>query len=262
VSAWLREGLVDFVVPMLYRDFVLDANMPIGWLVEAAHARDMSVYGMLQPYRYDESRRFHTAANASPAMLRAGAANFLASGVDGLYTWFLPWPLGSEERSILSELGDPDLLREGDKHYFLRRRCEEAGEYDYGADLPLSIPSADPAGRREIPFAIADDPENNRVQRIRLRIGVSNLVTADGLEVLLNGESLGSDPCRRTPIRSRDPYAGQLLEFDLERVRPRMGQNTLELSLKGRPAGLEGGIVVEDVEILLDYGTFPASLEG
>ena len=39
-------------------------------------------------------------------MMRAAAANNWARGVDGLYPWFLSWPLGQGERSVkaLAEL--------------------------------------------------------------------------------------------------------------------------------------------------------------
>ena len=258
VRAWLREGLVDFVVPLVYADFVLDANMPIGWLVEEAHECDVSVCGMLQPYRRDESRRFYTAENATPAMMRAAAANFWEAGVDGLYTWFLSWPLGDVQRGILTQLGDPELVREADKHYFLRRRSEACSGHEYESPLPLEIPSADPGKRYGIPFSIADDTQNNRVRRLALRAAVSNLVSADGLEVRLNGAALDPRTCRRDPIRSRDPYAGQLLEFDLQGARPRKGHNLLEISLLQRPDGLVGGVTVEDVEIIVEYGAYPA----
>ena len=55
VRQWLEEGLVDYVVGLLYIDFKLDPDMPIDWLIEAAHAADISVYGMLQPYVRDEN---------------------------------------------------------------------------------------------------------------------------------------------------------------------------------------------------------------
>ena len=97
------------------------------------------------------------------------------------------------------------------------------------------------------------------MRSIRLRIGVSNLVSADRLEVRLNGTPLATGCCRRAPIRSRDPYAGQLLEFCLEKLRPRKGRNVLEISLRDRPADFEGGIVVEDVELLVEYGTYPTA---
>lgn len=193
-------------------------------------------------------------------MLRAAAANFLAEGVDGLYTWFLPWPLGSEERSILTELGDPDRIAAGDKHYTLRRHCKAAEEYDYGAGLPLSITRASSDDRRKIRFTISDDMGSDRIQQIGLSIGISNLVTGDALEIALNGCVLDLETCRRSPIRSRDPYAGQRLEFALRPTQLCGGRNEIEFVLHERPTGLEGGIVVEDVEISVEYGTYPSTL--
>ena len=99
------------------------------------------------------------------------------------------------------------------------------------------------------------------MSRVLLRIAVSNLVTADRLEILLNGERLARETCRRDFIRKRDPYSGQWLEFHLEKVRPQKGRNLLEVSLCGRPAGLVGGVTVEDVEIIVEYGAYPATLE-
>ena len=54
VRTWLQQGLVDFVVPLFYPVMVLDPDMPIDWIVQAAHEADVSVYGMLQPYVRDE----------------------------------------------------------------------------------------------------------------------------------------------------------------------------------------------------------------
>ncbi|MCZ6679904.1 MAG: hypothetical protein O7E52_21940 [Candidatus Poribacteria bacterium] len=257
VNTWLQEGLVDFVVPMVYAFFILDANMPIGWLVQAAHENDIAVYAMLQPYYRDESRRFHSVTHATPAMMRAAAANFWELGADGLYTWFLPWPLGDTERATLTVLGDPELVKEGDKHYFLRRSSEATSGHDYEAFLPLEIPAADASQRHRIPFTIADDTENDNLHSVQLCIGISNLVTADRLELRLNGKSLENETCRRTCIRPNDPYAGQWLEFDLEKVRPEKGQNVLEIALQERPAGFVGGVTIEDVEILVKYGVLP-----
>ena len=33
VRGWLREGLVDFVVPVLYAYFDVDGDMPVEWLI-------------------------------------------------------------------------------------------------------------------------------------------------------------------------------------------------------------------------------------
>jgi hypothetical protein len=256
VETWLQEGLVDYAAPLLYLSMVLDADLPIGWLAERAHQREISVYPVLQPYRHDDSRRFHPRANATPAMVRAAAANYWRQGADGLYTWFLGWPLEDQERRILSELGDEELIREKDKHYFLRRRCAQAGEHDYPGQLPLEIPAPDQGGDHPLRFGIADDPGNDRVQRIRLRLGIANLVSDHALRLRLNGRPLAG-PCRRSPLRPVDPYAGQWVEVELDRGAIRRGENLLELALLRRPEDLVGALVVEDMEVLVEYGIYP-----
>lgn len=252
VRTWLNEGLVDFVVPLVYAFDVVDANMPIAWLVDAAHESDVSVYGMLQPYRREKERNYNR-EYATSAMMRAAAANFWGAGVDGLYTWSLRWPLGDVERGILTEMSDPDATKEGDKHYFLRRCHDLIADHDYGAFLPLQIPSTETGRRYEIPFVIADDTHDHHACSVHLKIGVNNLVSADALDVLLNGCSLSGETLRRTSFRSQLPYGGQWLEFDLESIRPRKGLNVLGVVLNGRPAGLVGSVTIEEVEICVQY---------
>ena len=260
VRTWLKEGLLDFVVPLLYPTFLLDPDMPIDWLVEAAHESDVSVYGMLQPYVRDESRRFYTVEHASAENTRAAAANFWDRGVDGVYTWFMKWPLGDAERRTLTEIGDPQLVAEADKCYLLRRRDTLADLLGYVAAIPLAIPEADPGRRYTIPFYVADDvqADADRVRQVRLRINVGNLVTADRLTLLLNGESLAGETLRRSYGGTVAPYDAQWFELQLDSVRPQKGPNILELSLDSRPRGLEGGVVVEDVEVVVKYGPYPS----
>ncbi len=264
VRTWLKEGLLDFVVPLLYGYNRLDPDMPIDWLIEAAHEEDVSVYGMLQTYVSDLSTGSETRAYPTREMMRAAAANYWARGVDGLYTWFMRWPHGDAERAILSELGDPDLIKEGDKHYVLRRRSPEGPGTDYGASLPVSIPSADPAVRYSIPLYIADDIEgaSDRIGAVKLRIRIMNLVTPDRLTVLLNGQSLSKETCLREFGQNTPHIAprGQWLEFHLRRVRPNKGRNVLEISLNERPPGLEGGVTVENVEVIVEYTPYPPGL--
>lgn len=76
-----------------------------------------------------------------------------------------------------------------------------------------------------------------------------NLVGADRLEVKLNGSALADEFLRRTSHR----YEFQWLEYTLLRLRPKRGRNTLAVTLKSRPVGLEGGVTVEQVEILVEY---------
>ena len=257
VETWLNEDLLDFVIPSSYSIFTLDSQMPIDWIVEAAHQQDVSVYGILQPFYHDGGRTNTNVKHVSPDMMRAAASNFWQSDVDGLCTWFMNWPLEDAERRILSEIGDPDQTQEGNKHYFLRRRTENPDRFSYEAELPVPI-KADPEQTHEISFTISDDPENRRIGRMRLRLNVADLVPPDRFEVSLNGVSLESEPCRRTP-RWHDAFTGVWLEFDLDKVRPVRGANTLQLALRERPEGFEGEISIDDVELIVEYDLYAAS---
>ena len=267
VKTWLIEGLLDYVVPMFYLDFVLDCNLPIQWLTTTSH--DCSVYPMLQPYYDSEEvgrRLLPTTHHCTLPQFRAAAANLWAAGADGLYTWFLQWPLQPQDRAILTELSDPELLIEKDKHYFIRRRqnllpppegvLDGNVPFDYESFLPIEVSHGD-ASHFEIPFNIADDCSNPQVDGVLLRLAVVNLVTADVVELLLNGKSLSIERSTRRQLGQHVPYEGQWVEVELHEVRPQQGENTLSFCLSGRPAGLECGVVLEYLEILVSYTLFP-----
>ena len=265
VRTWIREGLVDYLAPILYIDFTLDVDMPIDWVIEAAHAKDISVYGTLQPYIRDEATGSAPAAPKriypTPENVRAAAANYWRRGADGLYAWFMQWPLGDTQRRILTELGDPELIREADKHYVLHAGSERADEMGYPASLPLKIPGPEPGKRYPIPFSISDDIEGkaDRIRQVVLKLHIDNLLTADRLTVLLNGQSLAEEICLRDYADNIVPYQGQWLEFHLRKVRPRKGENLLEISLDERPPHMGMGISVEWVEVRVDYGFYPTT---
>ena len=272
VRRWIAEGLVDYAVPMMYGYLQLDPNMPIDWLIEGARDSDTSVYAMLHPYEDRGVIEGTDVVYAPIETMRAAATNYWTRGADGLYTWFLNWPLGDRERGLLTEMGDSDLAKEGNKRYVLPRRHQQSAELGYIQVLPLDISKADPSKRYEIPFHISDDIESTskRVRQVVLKVRISNAVSADRFTFLLNGKSLASEKCMRDFARYPrgrpsphivDQYHGQWLEFHLEKVRPRIGPNMLEVSLDGRPPKLGGGVAVENVEIVVEYGPYPSGLD-
>ena len=265
VRSWLNQGLLDYVTPaVFYYPLDLDPDLPLDWVVEAAHENDASVYPPLAPYinAWTGSR---TKEFATASMFRAAAGNYLDRGADGLLTCFLPWPLGHEQRALLTELGDHESLRRGDKRYILRRRDASADEVGCEhAALPLEIPLDRLGEIHEVPFHISDDVdrEARRIRRIVLKLVVGELLTADRVTILLNGESLDGERCLRSPRPGVSPYSAQVLEFDLAEVRPRKGRNVLAVSLDERPPGLDAGITVESVEVIIEYGRYPSALNS
>ncbi|MCC7262312.1 MAG: hypothetical protein IT369_07315 [Candidatus Latescibacteria bacterium] len=254
VRAWLAQGIVDWVLPMFYPYFPLDGDMPIEWLCEAAALAGVPVYGRLQPWVRDPSTGAGHRVLADLATLRGAAANFLAKGCAGIYTHSLSWPLGEAERGLLQELGDHARLRAGDKRYILTRRQEEARSMGYGAPLPLAIPGADPEQRYRLPLFVADDlAAAAALRRVSLKMKVLGMVGPDQLGLWLNGESLAAAPRVHRPSDPLLPYDGLELELELQAVRPRPGRNWLEVALLARPAGLAGGLSIEEVELRVEY---------
>ena len=194
-------------------------------------------------------------------MMRAAAANFWDRGADGMYTWFLHWPLGDVERSILTQLSDPERLREADKHYVLSRSAQSAVAVGYGALLPLEIAADDVGTRHQIPFYIADDVADSaeRIRQVVLKIRMRDLVSADRLAFYLNGESLAGATVLRDYGELAAPYDWMWLEFHLETVRPNKGVNLLEIALEARPEGLISSLKVEDVELMIEYGSYAST---
>ena len=263
VRTWLKDGLVDWVMPIRFGYQLLDPNMPIDWLIEAAHESDISVYGMLEPYVGHQNTGEAERVWPTSEQMRAAVANFWSRGVDGLYTTFMRWPLGDTERRILTELGDPDLVKEGDKHYVLARTAQEAnGAPHYKSPLPFEIAATDTGTRHPVPFYIADDIEGSpdRIRQVTLRIRVYDLVSQDRLTFLLNGQSLANETVLRDYYSHINAYGGQWLEFHLKNVRPRKGNNLLEITLDGRADRLASPLRVENLEILVEYGSYPSVL--
>ena len=244
VRSWLKDGSLDYVAPLYYGYFLLDPTLPFDSLSEAAHAYGKEVYPVIQPYFLEHEK------HATPAMFRAAIANYWARGADGLIIapWFR-WPFEEAQKAILSEIGDPEVMIEKNKHYFVSPRLTDAATLGYSHPLPLELKRADPNVKGEIPFFIADDCSSDRIDRVRLRLRVRNLASADPLKVELNGVSLEDEWLRRTSHR----YEFQWLEYLLMRERPSKGDNVLSVTLESRPEGPEGGLTVEQLEVLVEY---------
>ena len=88
------------------------------------------------------------------------------------------------------------------------------------------------------------------------------MVSADNLVIELNGQSLANEPVRRDYGDKISPYNSQWLEFDLLTIRPRKGDNSLDFVLISRPADLTRTLVVEEIELLVEYGPYPSKFSS
>ncbi|MBM3933621.1 MAG: hypothetical protein FJ319_04875 [SAR202 cluster bacterium] len=264
VRAWLKEGLLDYVVPMLYIYADFDINMPIDWIIGPAHEADVSVYGFMQHYARSTFSGAPINVYPTTEMARAVIANHWDRGVDGIYTHALHWPFGSLECSILTEMGDPEIVREADKRYFLNKRTEKGAEMGYPAPLPVTLSSAALGTPHEIRFRIADDVEGNskQVRLVKLKVLVTNLLAADTIRFKLSGKPLDDEHVTSYHgggVSLRD-FRSTIQEFNLGSVRPKKGDNVLTVSLDSRPEDMAGDATVEEVEVIIEYTPFPSGI--
>ena len=243
VAAWLKEGLLDFAVPNVYAHLQMDADFPFEWLVDLAQPAGCEVYPVL-------GSKLESAESGAPYAglehFRAAAAVYWGKGADGLYIPWFKWPPRTEERDILTEIADPDIVAEQPKRYVLPSRTSATDKYGYVAQLPIPLEVGREPPGHTICLTVADEPERARAL-LRLRLGQST--SHDSMTVSLNGRELPNESSRRTS----HGYNYAWIEYPLERGLLRRGRNEVGVTLHSRPHNLTSQVVLEGVELRVDY---------
>ncbi len=262
VSTWIKEGLLDFVVPLYYVAPQIDTDYPFDWLVDLARGTRCRVYPALwdrvgRPPEEDTEPVGQQQAAASHYY--AGAAAYWDKGADGLYLPRFRWPIGPRERGLLSEISQVDLLKGKPKHYVVRGHHEGSAGYGYRAQLPLILTPGLDAPGQTVTLFIAD---NARGQSVTLRVRLHYTTSHDLLTVSLNGQRLPKESSRRTshgysPTEAPNgrglgygiPHSW--LEYPVPSGLLRKGRNQVGIALHSRPSNLAGEIVVGGVELIV-----------
>ena len=270
VRRWVDNQVVDYFVPMMYHYMQLDPDMPVKWLLDLLENKNIGVYPLLQPYIKDKTldRDLHgeheldAMIYADKEHFRSAASNLSRQGVDGFYSWFLKWPLGDEQKTILNELKDTETLKYLNKTYCLAKRVKGAADLGYDTSIPIEIPSS--SGDGEIKFNFAEEVEDLQGHKIEtiLSLRVKGIVNDDELNVSVNGVKVNhllskryrSEYIRRPPSpHIIEPYSGQVLEFNLTENNLVTGLNKLSVCLSKRPDRLDSAIILDDVNIKVKY---------
>ena len=244
VASWIEQNLLDFVVPNVYEDRQIDSDFPFEWLLKLSQSNRCEVYPALQ-CRVES----HKEQPATAAHFCAGAAAYWSKGADALY---LPWPIETDQRHLLSIIGDPELLEELPKHYVVRRKSEVAERHMYDSPLSLTLTTGLDSPGQIVPLYLADASD---VARVTLRLQLSETTTHDAMTVSLNGQALAADTCWRTTIG----FAKAWLDFPVPRGAIRRGQNEVGVAVHRRPENLDAQVVLESVELKVEYPQHEAS---
>lgn len=243
VPAWIEQGSLDFVVPLVYEDRQLDADAPIEWLVDAARDTRCRVYATLQDEIGPDSR---VAANID--QYRAGAAAHWAKGADAIYLPWFKWPHSPESRDLLGKIHDPTLISRGSKHYVVRRDHEVSASQRHKSQLPAKIEVGKKAAPTVVRFYVADD--FSVPMRSTLRLTLYDHTSHDDAVVVLNGRELALADAWRT-TRS---YTHVVLDFSLDAGALQTGTNEVSVIIRSRPANLGTELPrLDGMEVLVQY---------
>lgn len=272
LRAWLADGLVDLVVPTM-PGMLMDAEMPIAWLAEAAHDAGARVYPQLSGVPYDDRSHLPTIE-----MYRAAATRLHALGADGLYLQDLPWPHGPREYHILREMGDRDIYARKAKHWVAPRQAAPPHPHLPARSLPAVLQEGEVV---TVALHVDDDlaaaRADGELAGASLGVRVVQYCPEDELAFRLNGEAIA-------PARVETFYGGLVsytaargglperintydwFEFDLSLDGApggvRRGQNRVEVTLARRFAPLAADRVLHGVEIRVAYREPPVTVGG
>ena len=232
IETWLGEGLLDFVVPNVYTEMPLDPEFPFAWLLDLAAPSGCQVY----PALGREGGGVET--------YRGAAASYWHRGAHGLYLPWFAWPVGPQERQILSEIGDLDALARESKTYRVAASQDACAKRGYRAQLPLELGAEAGNAVRTIAFYSADDGASASA---RLRLRIRDLSRRDQLEVAINGVVVPAEGFQYDPVG----YLAGWLAAAIPSAALRSGRNKIGLRIVARAPKLKSKLIVEAAEVLI-----------
>ena len=238
VATWISEGLVDFVVPNVYGHIPIDTDFPFDWVTEMARGTKTEVYPAMGSISGGDREGY-----ASVNHYRAAAAAYWDRGADAIYLPWFRWPVGPEERQLFSEMGDPDVLAELPKRYFMAPQNAGNQKFGHVSELPVDLEIGQP---KTVAMHVAENPDRAEAT---LRIRLDQSTSLDAMTVSLNGTTLDHDSRKYTPFG----YTYSTTEFDLPKGMLIRGRNEITVSVDSRPAKLGRTVVLSALEIDIDY---------
>lgn len=275
VATWIKEGLVDFVVPS---DFMhIDMNMKTDDFVNLAKGTDCKIYPAIHNrISMDGPNEHYRLMNL--ANMRAAAQNFYGFGADGVspynYQFAFERRAGAHRSSAyaatmwpaalgwLRELRYPDEIGERDRHYLFYSVFKEPHKSPTGfsndENIYLDRAQSDPEGRRR--FRMAEDFSDAHL-RTTMQFKAVGLADDEKLDIKINGTQVPIDYITRVQDKNgQNMYEGDplppfylyIIDMNWEttgREQPLVfGDNELAVRLDSTEANKEGKVSIEELE--------------
>jgi len=269
VATWIKEGLVDYVVPTDF--FYTDFNAKTEDFVKLAEGTDCKIYPAVHPIIcWGDEPGIMNLAN-----YRAAAQNFYAYGADGLetYNYQYHWgrrvfphrPKGWEAYMWPSALGyfhelrDAQTVSQSDRHYLFYPLWSRPAETDFCHDERIKLDRAGSNLNGSQCFRIAEDLSNPKL-RVTLQFKAVGMSEDDVLEIQLNSTKVPNKSVTRIFIEDgQNKWQGRELPafysyvIDLDRGMPNPfiinGDNQLTVSLIPTEGQNAGDVIIDELEV-------------
>jgi len=265
LEAWVREGLVDAIVPKHFIQFNME--IPVESFQAAVQGTSVEVYPCIeQRGEAGKGEAWHVFPDEK---FRAVAARYWQAGVGGLYLYNFfnhrPHPLCQDDRRVLREISDPQSLQLRDKCYFLTA-AENEGRRHYmptkttdlaGEERQIPRPLDERPEGHDFVLSIGDDPADAQrrglLQRVLLRIETPGILPeGDAWELELNGVPIPAD--RQTCLPDPIAFAERAIDVDLTAGPwPVPGPNVVRLRWLRRHPSVASPVVVSGIELRIEY---------
>ncbi len=255
---WMRQGIVDAIVPECSS---VDPSADFSAFVEAAKGRGCRVLPALQN-RVDSDR----VGEGTIEMARAGACNYWAQDVDGIYIahWFGSWPYAANFYEKLREVAHPEVMATKDKVYRVPTEGNTPAKAAIAPNVADPLPVELAQGQAvQVGFTVSDDLKKwgkaKRVHEVILRVRLQQTTERDRLRFVFNGKELSEASLRKINqmyVMDAPRYRvfGYWFVFRLDAKQwPVRGRNVLEVELLKRDGQALPAVRLRDVELEIKY---------
>ncbi len=277
VATWVKEGLVDFVVPS---DFMhSDTNMRTEDFVKLAEGTSCKIYPAIHNrISMDGPNEHYRLMNL--ANMRAAAQNFYGFGADGVSPY--NYQFAFERRAVahrssayaaymwpaalgwLRELRYPDLVSQRDRHYLFyavwKKPRNHKSPSGFFHDDSIYLDRAEPVLEGSRRFRMAEDFSNSNL-RTTMQFKAVGLASNEKLEILINSKQVPIDYITRVQDKNGQnlyegdplpPFYLYLVDMNWEttgRDQPLVfGDNKLAVHLVPTDARQDGQVSIEELE--------------
>jgi hypothetical protein len=276
VKGWISEDLIDIVIA---GGGYASNTLSVADFVRVAHKYDVLVYPCINQKPWCCDGEWRREGN------RALAASWHLAGADGIHFWnlatpFDPYSISSQQELIdirqkvyacLTEVGDPRELVEKDKLY-----CLDSSVFHYykhiSSEPPLPV-HVMPGTAHTVPLLLGDDVEAasraGTLAELRLELTFHGPLQQNKLALQVNGQAVSTGECVRTGYRHShehrhgpdgraEPhrhthFQAHRVTYSLSAPPLQLGQNQLQVSLRGDLQNAAGPIELVDAQLRVKY---------